>query len=258
MIRLLKNIFILCTFITVSLTTMPAFGAVTVLDDFATGDFNIAYGSTGLAYVNPLLYAEGAGGTNDPVTIDGLTTLSYDYGKSGDGTSALTLTYMITNDDTSEWKDLRFMLRVQADGEQVNYLDTVARTWGANSGNEPDHYQVDVFEFDPDLREKIVTNNGLDDMDASESENPLDVDFALEWDLDTLGPGLQWVITVLLSDDGTTISPNRFLQATGVGSLDTVLTFSGTAGVVPIPGTVFLLGSGLMGLAGLRRRSGKN
>lgn len=139
-------------------------------------------------------------------------------GISGLGTSALSLIYTITNDDSLAWSDLRFILKVQADGEQDSFQDTVSVTWDPNSGNEPDHYQVAGFDFVAPLIDKIITSDGLDNTDASKSANALDVDFALQWNLETLDWGAQWAITVLLSDDGTTISPNRCLEAAGVGS----------------------------------------
>jgi hypothetical protein len=255
MLKLFKNVCRFGAFALAIFLAGSAFGAMTLPggDIFGTGDFaEIGYGANGLAYVNPFLYVGDLASTDSPKAIADTTNLTYDYGFSVLGTPLLTLTYSIKNDDPADFNDLRFIVKVQADGEQINYMDTVNRMWGPNSNGEPDHFQVD--EFFGNLGDKIVANNGLDDSDLSQSMNPLDVDFALQWDLATLAPGQEWIITVGLADDGTSLSPNRYLQAAGLGDPDTELTFSGEATVVPIPSALLLLSSSLIGLAGFRRK----
>jgi hypothetical protein len=85
-----------------------------------------------------------------------------------------------------------------------------------------------------------------------------DADLALQWNIPSLAPSEMWIVTVGLSDDGSTLSPNRYLTATSFDTADTQIRFSGTSSVVPEPSTALLLLTGLAGMAqASRKRSGR-
>lgn len=232
--------------------------AVTVGIDWGDGSFDdVNYGdpaATGLAYVTPFLYVEGL--IDSPTNIDTTTLLSYDYSVSGLGTNSMQVTYEITNNDVDSFNDLRFIVKVDPNGNlaaDVNgFTDTVNVEWGAMAARDPDNFQVSEFNFVGGLQDSIFSNNGLDGSNTCPGDT-CDVDFALQWNLASLNAGEIWSVTIGLSDDGSSLS-SRYLQAISADGPDTALTFSGTAHVVPLPASVYLLASGIVGLLGIARR----
>jgi len=245
------------------LAMLPASGAMSAVmlgTDLGDGSFNdINYGdpaATGLAYVAPTLYAGGL--IDSPPIIDTITTLSYGYSVSGLGSNLMEVTYSITNDDIANFDDLRFIVKVDPNGnlfvDPGGYTDTASVTWPAKVDGDPDHYQVAEYDLFGGLQDDIFANNGLNDTNTCPG-GTCDVDFALQWNLASLAPGETWNITIGLSDDGSTLS-TRYLQAFSADGPDTSLTFSGMAMVaaIPLPASIYLLGSGLVGLAGIGGR----
>jgi len=246
-------------FVLAMLPASSAMGAVILGTDWGDGSFDdVNYGdpaATGLAYVAPTLYAGGL--IDTPADIDTITLLSYDYSVSGLGSNLMEVTYSISNDDTVSFDDLRFIVKVDPNGnlfdDPINgYNDTPSVVWGAEVGGDPNNYQVAVFDYPPSgLQDSIIANGGLNDTNTCGVT--CDVDFALQWNLASLAPGETWNITIGLSDDGSTLS-SRYLSADSADGPATSLTFSGTAAVIPLPASIYLLGSGLVGLVGIGGR----
>lgn len=224
-----------------AVVTLP--GGDTLLD----GSFDqVHYGATGLAYVSPLLYVGDLASTTDPHSHALVTNLAYGYATNGLGTPRLAITYSITNEDPAAFTDLRFILDVQADGSE-SFVDSVEVVWGAAGAGDPDHFQVVDFSVPGgDLKQAAIATDALDDTNACAA--PCDVDFGLQWSLASLAAGESWIITVGLADDGSALS-GRMLRARSADTLDTELTLSGVAQVVPEPGSAALL---LVGLGILR------
>jgi hypothetical protein len=243
-----------------ALALLPAAGALATMtlpggDTLLNGAFNeIKYGATGDAYASPFLFVSELASTEPPSDHAAVSNLSFDYATNGLGTPALSITYTITNEDVADFTDLRFIMNMQVDGSS-SFNDTTAVTWGAAAAGTPDQYQIDDF-FTGDLIGKIQANNGLDGSDVCGAA-VCDADLALQWNIAALKPGEQWIVEVGLSDDGSTLSPNRFLTATSFDTADTAIIFSGTSTVIPEPGTALLLLLGLAGLAGVSRNANR-
>jgi hypothetical protein len=239
------------------LPASSAMGAVILGTDYGDGSFDdVNYGdpvATGLAYVAPTLYAGGL--IDTPTGIDTGTLLTYDYSVSGLGTNLMEVTYSITNDDVANWDDLRFIVKVDPNGnlfvDPGGYTDTASVIWPAKIDGDPDKYQVAEYDVFSGLQDSIYANNGLNDTDTCPGDT-CDVDFALQWNLASLAPGETWNITIGLADDGSALS-TRYLRADSADGPATSLTFSGTAMVaaIPLPASIYLLGSGLIGLIGI-------
>lgn len=247
-------------FVLAMLPASGAMGAVMLGTDWGDGSFDdVNYGdpdATGLAYVAPTLYAGGL--IDTPANIDIITLLTYGYSVSGLGSNRMEVSYSITNDDIANFDDLRFIVKVDPNGNLDadpfgGFTDTASVTWGAKVGGDPDNYQVAEFDFPPNgLQDSIIANGGLDDSNTCPG-GTCDVDFALQWNLASLAPGEIWNITIGLADDGTALS-TRYLRADSADGPATSLTFSGTAAVIPLPASIYLLCSGLVGLVGIGGR----
>ena len=247
-----------CLWIAVcAIALLPAPSALAALllpggDTLLNGAFDeIEYGSTpGLAYVTPFLFVGDLAATDPPHVVGGTTNLTYGYSFDGLGTSLMTITYTLTNDDPAAFTDLRFMVDVQADGSG-SFNDIALAVFGVPMAGDPVQFQI--ADFSENLPNQIVTNDGLDGSDTCGGA-VCDVDTALQWDLATLNPGETWRVTIGLSDDGSTLS-SRYLQVTSADTASTVLTFSGVAAILPEPSALVLLGIALAFMSGTRRRS---
>jgi len=218
-------------------------------DTLLNGAFDeINYGSTGVVYIVPLLYVSELGTTENPVNTATTTDLTYAYNLNNIGGSLATITYSIENKGLAAFTDLRFIVNAQADGSN-SFIDsgqTVPSPWGAASGGDPAQFQIADFLDNPSLLTQIVNNNGLNGSDTC--GGVCDIDFALQWNIPTINPGDIWNITVGLSDDNENLS-SRYLLATSEDTINTVLTFSGTVALVPIPAAYMFYVMGLVGLA---------
>ena len=85
---------------------------------------------------------------------------------------------------------------------------------------------------------------------------PDDVSMALSFDFSLL-PGEVALIDILISEDLDAIAPFTITHADADPGSTTTITYSGTATVVPEPGTFGMVGLGVMGLAAKRRGSGR-
>jgi hypothetical protein len=117
--------------------------------------------------------------------------------------------------------------------------------------DEPEHVFGDIYTN--------FTNGALDNNNAVPQASPDDVSMALGWDF-ILQVGETATISFAL---GTTAPGGFFLQQTDPDAVfadpgnvyfGTALRISGGGGQVPEPATLLLLGSGLAGLALLRKR----
>jgi hypothetical protein len=220
-------------------------------DFFLNGEFDeIHYGQSGLAYLSLYLYTGELGVSESPVISAATTDLSYAYSYSGFGQSLATISYTIGNEGAQSFNDLRFIVKVQADGSP-SFIDngrTVPAPWGAASVGDPAHFQI--ADIADGLNFSIVQNDRL--LDNNQCNSPCDIDFGLQWNIDKIAPGQAFILTVGLSDNGLALS-QRYLVAESVDSPNTVLTFSGNIAAVPTPAAAGLFASGLVALA-LRRK----
>ncbi|MEC9341351.1 MAG: VPLPA-CTERM sorting domain-containing protein [Pseudomonadota bacterium] len=239
----------------------PANAAVTLPggDIFLSGAFqDIEYGATGLIpQLVPWLYVGSFGFlpfdvTESPTKTATTTDLTYEYSISGLGTGLTTISYTFGNTGSVSATDVSFIVHVNPDGSGTfdDFATVVPMPWSSPvPSSEPAAYQVaDWFEDKFSLN---GTNRRLDNTDSCAGR--CDVEFALQWDLAELAPGMLWQVNVGLSDDGQTIS-SRYLEAVSADSDGTALTFSGNASVVPLPASIWFLGTGLLAMLGVSRR----
>lgn len=237
-------------------------------DELANGDINFAYGADGLGYSSQFLYIDELQSSVPSRTqVETIPDLTYAYSISGVGTDLLVVEYLIGNiGSTKTWTDLSFRFTTQADGEQTNFLDSVAETWGAQQAGDPGkRVTVDLATAPKDAIAFMQTAS-LSNFPTPEGSAPpaiclapatCDADVGLQWDIAALAPGETFKIRVGFSDAGQTLS-SRFLTVTSATG-DSVLTLSGTASIVPVPepSTWAMLGVGLGLMGWMSRRKSR-
>jgi hypothetical protein len=256
-------------------TLLAAFGAHATMGSTTlnygggiSSDPGLTYGPTGGGNVFeliPYLAIEGMGVPKSPTDLVKLNSLlSFSATVSGEGTDLVTLTYTITNKGTQAsdaFNKLRLWVYANPDGDQVNYLDQLGETWGAQGAKDPVAREGGEFDSGPDsILGRSPANFGLTDTPITgvcTTAAGCDGVFALQWNAATLGPGESFVLRMGLSDSGKSLS-SRYLTATSIADPSTLLTFSGSSEVtpaVPEPSQLLLLlaGLGVMGLMASRR-----
>ena len=225
-------------------------------DNFLNGTIEFKWASNGSARIDPALYI---GGNADfptgldtvflpPANVAAGTGIDFGYSISGLGTGTARITYRISNNTGTEWRNLRFIGDVSGD-----IFDTqmeLASVKGAGGGaGDPARFGIDDFIqgnlFLDDVLNKGELDNANHCLGACESEG------ALQWNLDALGQGKVWKIDVLLSELGV-VQSQRWLEFeltdAGGAVLDPrqMLTYSGTATVVPLPPSLLMFGAALL------------
>jgi hypothetical protein len=224
---------------------------------------NIGYGAGGNIFqLQPMLFVQGLGNANDPLSIATLNPLlQYSLVVSGAGTSLMKINYSITNSSATEsFNQLRFMLFANPDGDSVNFIDRVSETWGAAATGDPERREAREF-IDPSttlLSSFQVNGNLTEGTTACLSGAGCDATLGLQWNAPLLGPKETWLVSIGLSDDGQHLS-TRFLDVLAVNTPNTTLTLSGVASItaVPLPFSALLFGSGLMALGASARQRRK-
>jgi hypothetical protein len=201
---------------------------------------DIAYGQTGNVFqFQPLLFVSGLGAASDPLSVVALNpALQFAWSHAGSGSGQMQIRYQIDNISNSEsFNDLRFMVFLNPDGEQTNFLDRISETWGAGGAQEPSRRETMPFTNDPfdSITARFRTGGNLQDGAPPAACTALagcDATLGLQWNAATLGPKQSMFVTVSLSDLGQSLSA-RSLQATAADAAGTVLTVSGIVQVVP-------------------------
>lgn len=229
-------------------------------DDLLNGAFNqMSFGAAGQMNVLPLLYVGDLGDTGPAKAWLLGTDLSFDYQVAGIGTSVVTITYQVTNDEFSSgpFNDLRLMVSTRAKGEP-RALDTAgaAGFGGAPAAGDPAQFRI--FDFaapgDPPSSQ-IIAADALNGTNAC-GPGGCYPEMALQWNLASIAPGETWTVSFLLVDDPSLVVGGRYVQSTSLGASGQQLVF-GNPLLVPEPGTYVLMLAGLGTILLAARRLGK-
>lgn len=226
-------------------------------DTFLDGSFQgLSYGASGAATLAPRLYIGEFASTLPPFDQISGTGLDYSYNVSNLGTSMVTLTYRLTNNDLfGSFNDLRFFVDLKTQG-QTSSLDTAAVTGFGSPAAPGAADQFQIFDFnavgDKPLQ-RIESSNALNGSTAATCTTGCLTDLALQWNRAELLVGDTWEIKLTLTDDPSLVSGGRYLSASTLGADGTQMII-GNPTPVPVPPALWLFGSGLMWLASMRRR----
>lgn len=178
--------------------------------------------------------------------------LSFQSSLSADG-SDLLLTYDFTRTGATPLVSITFLsfLDVEIDETVNTYFDEYGAVDGTPAQgqgweiDEPGFVSGDIFAN--------ALAGALDGTNAVPVGAPDDVSMALSFALGPLGAGQVARFEVMISQDGDRLGGFALRHHDVDPASTTVVTYSGRASIVPEPGVLLLLGSGIAGLA-LRRR----
>jgi hypothetical protein len=227
-------------------------------DDLLNGAFNqMRFGVAGSMNVLPLLYVGDLGDTGPARSFLLGTDLSFDYQVAGIGTSVVTVTYQVTNDEFSSgpFTDLRLMVSTRTKGEP-GALDTAEAIGFGGAAAAGDPAQFRIFDFDAPgdpPSSQIINADALNGTNACGAGGCYP-EMALQWNLPSIAPGETWTVSFLLVDDPALVVGGRYVQSTSLGSSGQQLVF-GNPLLVPEPGTYVLMLAGLGTLLLAARRS---
>lgn len=225
-------------------------------DNLLNGAFNqLSFGAAGRANVIPLLYVGDLGDTGSAKSFVDGTDLSFDYGITGIGTSLVTVTYTIANDEFGggAFSDLRLMVATRAKGDPAA-LDTAAPVGFGGATGPGQAAQFRIFDAaaagDPPVTQ-IINADNLNGTNACGAGCLPEM--ALQWNRASIDSGESWTVTFQLTDDPSLMAGGRFLQSTSLAAGGAALIV-GNPVPVPEPGTYALLFAGLGMLALARKR----
>ncbi len=242
------------------LAAFPAMGAIVQPggDIFLDGSFQgMTYGASGSANLAPRLFIGDFASTLPPYDQIIGTGLEFSYAPPTFGSSVVNFTYRLTNNDFSSFSNLRFFLDLKAQG-QTSFLDTATAVgFGAPAApGAADQFQIFDFNAAGDKPlQRIEASNTLNGSAAATCSTGCFSDLALQWDLSELLVGQTWEINATLTDNPSLVTGGRYLMASSLGPDGTQIIFGNPViTAVPLPSALLLFGSGLLGLATLRRR----
>lgn len=227
-------------------------------DDLQNGGFNLmSFGAAGVANVIPLLYVGDFGDTGSAKQFVLGTDLSFDYSIAGIGSSVVTVTYEITNDEfgSGPFDDLRLMVATRAKGEPAA-LDTAAAVGFGGAPATGQAAQFRIFAFDLAGDSPILQIINADQLNGDNACGAgCYPEMALQWNRASLDSGDTWTVSFQLIDDPSLVAGGRYLQSTSLGASGASLIF-GNPVPIPEPGTYALVfaGLGMLALARHRRR----
>ncbi|RIL07310.1 MAG: hypothetical protein DCC71_03660 [Proteobacteria bacterium] len=174
---------------------------------------------------------------------------------SADATDLL-LRYDVTNTAAAPLAGITFVSFVDAEIDETlnTFFDEYAETQGALAAgqsfevDEPGFAFGDIFEH--------ARAAALDGANAVPADAPDDVSMALAFTIASLAPGQTARFELLLSEDGDALGGFRIRQRDVDPRSPTAITFSGSASIVPEPGSALLCAAGV-GLLAARRRAAR-
>jgi hypothetical protein len=170
-----------------------------------------------------------------------------------DAGATLLLRYDFTNQGAAAVAGLTFLSFLDAEIDETTntFFNEYATTAGAlapgqgHEADEPGYAFGDIFDH--------LLAGALDGTNAVGIGAPDDVSMALSFLIASLAPGQTARFDLFVSENGTATG-FRIDQMDVDPASATAITFSGTASVIPEPGTAALLGLGLTVLASRARR----
>lgn len=199
-------------------------------------------------------------GITQPLSFGPPSGIAYNFSyQLASDNSSISLFYTFSNETSVTLTGLRFLFFIDA---QINSFVSTTDEYGTVLGvigngaadADPDAWEIDERGFINGNLFNNLRNGILDNANAIPSSSPQDVALALSFELGALAPLMSKTVTILVSDNGSSLG-NFALKHHDLTELGDVLTISGQSSVltgtaVPEPMTLLTFGMGMATLAG--------
>jgi hypothetical protein len=201
----------------------------------------------GVTYTNP---GDPSFGPSADLANGAPTGLTYTFAASQPSADQLLLSYQFTNISGAALAGFQFLQYTDPDvGSGLGESATVNGASSLGLAGNPSSFEVSDASYGPTFSN--LANGTLTNQNDLTSSNPGDVSFALGFSVGTLAAGQTVTIDVLVSDDGSSVSPFSITEV-APGDPGDALTISGY--IVPEPSSLVLLATGcLLGSVTLAR-----